>query len=257
MGADSSFTNWQPPAGYASIPSQVTGIEVYAPAPKEEAPQEETRTFKCRQCGGVIAYDPSQRQLTCPYCGSEQTIEAEQVGRRADEFEFTLETMEKAQHGWGQERRELVCESCGATVTVAPDALTDTCAFCGSNRVLARETVSDALRPTVLVPFTVDRPLCQSNVTDWLGRGWMHPPELSNVRAFKELAGIYLPYWTFDTDVRASWRAEVGTERTERYYQDGEWKSRTVIDWHWRTGQVHLSINDHLVPGTGPIPGHS
>jgi predicted RNA-binding Zn-ribbon protein involved in translation (DUF1610 family) len=236
---------WPPPDGFVPVPSLVEGIEVYAPAPVEEP--EETRTFKCRYCGGTIEYSATQQQLTCPYCGRAQDIAAKEVGQAAAEFEFTLETMERAQYGWGEERRELVCESCGATVAVAPDALTSTCAFCGSNRVLARDVAGDVLRPTALIPFVVDKQHCQAQVAEWLGRGWMHPPELRNVRSLRELAGIYLPYWTFDARIGADWKAEVGTPRTERYRSNGEWKTRTVIEWHWRSG----APVDQRPPGGG------
>ena len=110
---------WPPPEGFVPVPSLVDGIELYAPAPEEE-PDRETRTFKCRHCGGAISYSAAERQLTCPYCGGSQELAAEEVGRTAAEFEFTLETMERAQYGWGEERRELVCEACGAAVAVAP-----------------------------------------------------------------------------------------------------------------------------------------
>jgi predicted RNA-binding Zn-ribbon protein involved in translation (DUF1610 family) len=242
---------WPPPPGFVPILSQIEGIELYAPAPEEKA--EETRTFKCRQCGGTISYSAAQRQLTCPYCGSLQQIDAETVGRTADEFEFTLETMAQARHGWGEVRRELVCESCGSVVSVAKDALTSTCAFCGSNRVLARDATGDVLRPTTLIPFAVDQQQVQAKVKAWLGRGWMHPPELRNAGALKGLTGVYLPYWTFDTHVNANWKAEVGTRRTERYYSNGEWKTRTVIDWDWRSGHVHVPVDDHQVPGPAKV----
>ena len=254
---DQSTALWPPPEGFVPrtlfvrVPSQVDGIEIYAPAPKEEA--EETRTFKCRHCGGSIAYSASEQQLTCPYCGRTQALTAEEVGQAAAEFEFTLETMARARYGWGEERRELVCESCGAAVAVAPDVLTSTCAFCGSNRVHARDITGEQLRPTALIPFVVDRERLQAQVAEWLGRGWMHPPELRDVRALRELTGVYLPFWTFDAHIGADWKAEVGTPRTERYFSNGEWKTRTVIDWRWRSGQVHLPINDHLVAGTGHV----
>ena len=222
---------------------------MYAPAPEEKA-DDETRTFKCRYCGGSIVYSPDQRRLTCPYCGGTQEIAAEEVGQQAAEFEFTLETMEQARYGWGRERKELVCESCGATVAVAPDVLTSVCAFCGSNRVHARDVTGDMLRPSALIPFTVGRDRLQPLIVAWLGQGWMHPPELRSVRALRELTGIYLPFWTFDADIRADWKAEVGTERVERYRANGEWRTRVVIDWHWRSGRVHVPIDDHLVPGT-------
>jgi Zn finger protein HypA/HybF involved in hydrogenase expression len=249
----SQASQWTPPKDFVPVPSQIEGIEIYAPAPKQDV--EKTRTFKCRQCGGTISYSATQRQLTCPYCNSEQQIDAEAVGRRADEFEFTVETMEQARHGWGETRKELVCESCGSVVSVAKDVLTSTCAFCGSNRVLARDASgSDVLRPTSLIPFTIDKEHCQTQVRTWLGRGWMHPPELREVRALEGLIGVYLPYWTFDTQTNADWKAEVGTERTEHYRDhNGESKTRTVIDWHWRSGRVHVPIDDHLVSGTSKV----
>jgi len=242
---------WPPPDGFIPVPSQLDGIELYAPAPVEE--EEETRTFKCRYCGGTITYSAAERDLTCPYCGRTQGIAAEEVGEAAAEFEFTLETMERVQYGWGEERRELVCESCGAVVSVAPDVLTSTCAFCGSNRVLARDVAGDVLRPTALIPFVVDKGQIQSQVAEWLGRGWMHPPELRNVRALRELTGVYLPFWTFDARVHADWKAEVGTRKSVRYFDDGKWKTRTVIVWHWRSGRVHLPIDDHLTSGTAHV----
>jgi len=90
---------WPPPDGFVLVPSLVDGVELYAPAPVEE--EEETRTFKCRHCGGTISYSATEHVLTCPYCGRAQDLDAEEVGQAAAEFEFTLETMERAQYGWG------------------------------------------------------------------------------------------------------------------------------------------------------------
>lgn len=251
-GGESSVTAWPPPDGFVAVASQVPGVEVYAPAPSQ-APAERTRVYKCPTCGGVTAFSATEQQLTCPHCGRTQAIAAQAVGRQAEEFEFTLEAMGPAEYGWGGQRRELACESCGAVVSIPPDALTNTCTFCGSNRVLARDATGDVLRPTALVPFVVDRARCQALVTEWLGQGWMHPPELRSVRALREMIGVYLPYWTFDVRVRADWQAEVGTPRTERYYDGGEWKTRTVIDWEWRSGRVTVPVNDHLMPGTARV----
>ncbi len=243
---------WPPPEGFVQVDSRLEGIELWAPAPSAEA-ADKTQSFKCQFCGAVTAYSAGQQQLTCSHCGRAQEIAAARVGRSAETFEFTLETMERAQYGWGEQRRELACESCGAVVSIAADALTSTCAFCGSHRVLARDAAGDVLRPTALIPFVVDQRQCQGRVTEWLGRGWMHPPELRQVRSLHELKGIYLPYWTFDARVQADWKAEVGTERTERYYSNGEWKTRTVIDWDWRNGRVHVPVVDHLVPATARV----
>jgi Zn finger protein HypA/HybF involved in hydrogenase expression len=244
--------SWSSPAGFVPLPSAIEGIEMYGP-PQERAPDDRTRSFRCPSCGGVFEYSPAEQELKCPYCGHSQEIDAHQVGRSADEFEFTLATMERAKYGWGTQRKELVCDACGAVVAAAADDLTSTCAFCGSTRVHARDTLGDMLRPTSLIPFTIDRATCKSNVIEWLGRGWMHPPELREVKAMRELTGVYLPFWTFDARVRADWKAEVGTVRVERYRSGGEWKTRTVIDWRWEAGTVSLTVDDQQVPGTGRV----
>lgn len=242
---------WEPPEGYVPVRSQVDTVEVFAPAP--ERVDDELQAFKCRHCGGTISYSPTQRKLTCPYCGTHQTIDAEEVGRAAEEREFTLDAMARPRYGWGEERREIVCQSCGAVVSVAPTALTDTCAFCGSNRVLARSEQGDVLRPSALVPFAVDAPAVRPRVAEWLGQGWMHPAELRHAGSLRELAGVYLPYWTFDAEARAEWKAEVGTPRTARYRSNGEWRTRTEIDWRWRSGRVVHPANDYLVAGTDHV----
>ena len=244
-------TSWSPPPGFIQVPSEVAGVSVYAPASEER--QEQTETFKCRFCGGTISYSASERELTCPYCDKSQHIEADEVGQTAEEYEFTEDTLARARYGWGEERVELACEACGSVVAVAPNTLTDTCAFCGSNRVLARNSAGDILRPSALIPFTIDREQLQALVNEWLGRGWMHPSSLRSVRGLRELTGVYLPHWTFDTHARAGWRAEVGHVTTVRYRQGGEWKTRTKIEWRWRSGSIGLPINDLLVPGTGKV----
>jgi hypothetical protein len=133
---------------------------------------------------------------------------------------------------------------------VAPTVLTNTCAFCGSNRVLARAAEGDIIRPTALIPFVVDLPAGQAKVAEWLGAGWMHPAGLRAVRALRDLAGVYLPFWTFDADIRSNWDAEVGTPRTVTYRQGGKRRTRTEIDWRWQSGRVRVPVNDHLVVGT-------
>ena len=237
-----------PPPGFVPVPSLVAGIEVYAPAPEQA--HEQSRSFRCSQCGGTIQFDPGQQRLTCPFCGAAQDLDVQRVGRAAEQSEFTLEAMSRAPSGWGAARREIVCEACGAAVAVAPEALTTECAFCGSQRVLARDVAPERLRPMALIPFAVQPGEMRTRVAEWLSRGWMHPPELRHVRAVRDLVGIYLPYWTFSVRVRARWRAEVGIEHTERYRAGGQWHTRRVIRWYPRSGRVELSVEDHLVPGT-------
>jgi hypothetical protein len=248
------LAGWRPPEGYLPVESRLDGVTVYAPAPKVDTTPE-AKTFKCPRCGASTAYDPAAASVTCASCGYVQPLTAQVVGVAAEAAEFTLETLEREQRGWGQERRELHCDACGANLSVAPGDLSTTCPFCASNRVVARVATSEGLRPRFVVPFKLPLDGCHKLAREWLGRGWMHPSGLASVAGSARFTGLYLPFWTFSARIVADWRAEVGYERTERYFDNGEWKTRTVIDWRWESGRVALPIRDQLEVGTTKLSG--
>ncbi len=248
---------WQPPPGYQPIESAVAGITVYAPIPETTSVYDEKR-FTCPQCGATTHFDVRAGGVACEYCGYVATPHAEKVGRRASEHEFTLTTMLKAEQGWGLSRRELHCESCGADLAVTEEAISSTCAFCGSNRVNLRATDAEQLRPRYLAPFIIQPDTVRARVRDWLGRGWMHPRQLAHSASITRMPGIYLPFWTFDSVITSAWRAEVGYPKKERYYSISSkaWKTRTKIEWRWEEGHVVTDIDDLLISGSSHLNPH-
>lgn len=249
-----SLPNWSPPPDFQPVESAVDGILVFAPRPESPAVAAPV-TYKCPNCGATTHYDVAAGGVACEYCGFTATVEAEQVGLRAVEHEFTLETVNQAEQGWGVERLEMHCESCGANLLVEHGALAVTCAFCASNRVNVHPAPTEVLRPRFLIPFKLKAADVRTRAKEWLGRGWYHPAELSQTAVVDKFRGIYLPFWTFDARISANWRAEVGYERQERYYDHGdkEWKTRTYIDWRWENGHVEVMFDDLTVTGSARL----
>jgi DNA-directed RNA polymerase subunit RPC12/RpoP len=239
-----------PPENYLPAESKLEGIQVFVPAPADQGPHQPVVEFKCPQCGATTAYSAVDGGLTCTHCGYFEPPEKPVVGKGAQEFEFTVETMQRAASGWGEARKEMACQSCGAVTTLPADALTVTCAFCGSNNVLQREAPQDVLRPRFLVPFKIDRAACTRQTQAWLESSWMTPSGLKRLSALAAFTPVYLPYWTFDSTTQADWKAEVGHTETERYRENNQWKTRTVIRWRWESGEVRLNIDDLVLPGT-------
>ncbi|MDD3949229.1 MAG: hypothetical protein PHT43_07175 [Anaerolineaceae bacterium] len=80
--------------------------------------------------------------------------------------------------------------------------------------------------------------------------------------SFEHFKGIYLPFWTYDTDTKTRY---VG-QRGEHYYvtedytttEDGKsvTKSREVqkTRWYPATGRVHESFDDVLIPASESLP---
>lgn len=251
---DTQLTGWQPPANFIPVPSTLEGVTVFAPRP-EASQADAPVTYQCPNCGATTRFDVAAGGVACESCGYRAPVKSEQVGRQAETFEFTLETLGKSQQGWGVAVQELHCDSCGASIALPENSLTVTCPFCASNKVNVRAAPSDHLRPRVLVPFKVKPEVTRSRAAEWLGKGWYHPKELASSAVIDRFSGIYLPFWTFDASIGAGWKAEVGHERTEHYYDaaDKTTKTRVVIDWRWENGRVDLSISDLLISGSSHI----
>jgi len=246
-------TSWSPPAGYRQVESQVPGVVVFAPQPKQ-VKLEEAVSYSCPNCGANTAYDVSAGGVTCEYCGYIAPVSADRVGRSAQDFEFTLETLSQARQGWGTERQVLHCESCGAELSIPTGALTTTCPFCASNQVNVITTPDQTLRPRFLIPFKIPPEKTTSLAKAWLGKGWYHPESLASNVLVRRFFGLYLPFWTFNAQVDAQWRAQVGYQKTERHYNAHQkrWETRTRTVWRWQDGRVRLNIEDLLVTGSGP-----
>jgi predicted RNA-binding Zn-ribbon protein involved in translation (DUF1610 family)/predicted heme/steroid binding protein/ribosomal protein L37AE/L43A len=237
------------------VASSVPGITVWQPR-AEVTTVDAPETFTCPQCGAATRFNIASGGVACEHCGYiKPAAQAAPVGRRAEEFEFTLETLSQAEQGWGVARRELSCDNCGASLTLPESALTVTCPFCASNKVNMRTASTEQLRPRFLVPFKVLPEEIRKRAVAWLGKGWFHPAELSSASVVDRFNGVYLPFWTFDATITAAWKAQVGHERQVRYYDSGSksWRTRTVIDWRWEDGQVTVKIDDLVVPGSSRI----
>lgn len=245
--------SWSPPQGYTQVESQVPGVIVFAPQP-DRTEHDQAVSYDCPNCGANVAYDVSAGGVSCEYCGFVAPVTADRVGRNAEDFEFTIETLTKARRGWGTERQVLHCDSCGGELSLSEGTLTTTCPFCASSQVNVITSQEETLRPRFLVPFKIAPDETISLARTWLGKGWYHPNELAENVGVRRFLGVYLPFWTFNTAVDARWRAEVGYQKSERRYNahTKRWETRTRTVWKWENGRVHLDIDNLLVTGTAP-----
>ena len=235
-----------PPKGFIVAESALNGVTVFMPSHVHEE-HERVVAFRCAQCNGEMAFSAADGGVTCNYCGYHEAPESEVVGKSAETFEFTVETVEQASHGWGTEREEIVCQTCASHIIVAPDELTTSCPFCNSNKVVHHRAAQDVLRPRFLVPFQIDDEKCHAVVREWLGGHWLVPAKVQQLASIGDFAPLYLPYWTFDASSAAEWEAEVGYDRTET---DSDGDEYTVTDWRWESGSVNHIFKNVKVRGT-------
>lgn len=236
-----------PPANFIPTDSALPGIEVYRPlTPEEKAEYREVVEFKCPQCGAATAYSAGDSGLTCTHCNYYEPPPQAVAAQEAEGFEFTVAALQQAARGWGQIRKELQCQSCGAYTSLPPDLLTYTCPFCGSNKVIQRQSPQDMLRPRWLIPFKIEAATCREIARTWLGSSWMTPDSLRQLAQVDCFVGIYLPFWLFNTTARAHWQAAIGYEQ-----KDDQGYQETV--WRVKSGQAKQRFENVMMAGTSRV----
>jgi predicted RNA-binding Zn-ribbon protein involved in translation (DUF1610 family) len=228
--------------------------------------QEKIHKFPCPSCGAEMDFDAERGVLACAYCGHKSTVPVTEEEIKEYDLEAALSDMLAAprETGYGENKRSIKCESCGAVNTVDANVVSTECAFCGSNQVVPQEQVAQVIKPESLLPFAVDKDKAVTLFRGWLGRGFFRPTPVKQIakHADAKLQGIYLPFWTLDAFTSSWWRAQAGYYYfvTESYWtNDSEGhrvqQTRQVqkIRWQPASGSLQLRFDDVLVPATDSV----
>ena len=231
-----------------------------------EAESEKAHKFPCPKCGAEVDFDAEHGSLVCAYCGHQAMVPVTEQAIEEHDLETALQEMLSApqEMGYGENKRSLKCESCGAVNTIDANVISTECAFCGSNQVVPQQQVAQVIKPESLLPFQVDRNRAVSLFRAWLGRGFFRPNPVKRIAKDAEarLQGVYLPFWTFDAYTSSWWRAEAGHyyHVTESYWttdQEGKRVQRTrqvqKIRWEPASGSLQLPFDDVLVPAAQSV----
>lgn len=168
----------------------------------------------CPECGGDLQWNAARQSLTCPYCGTVVPwTDAQQADPGTAIVEQDLASAladPAAGRGWGNERREVQCQSCKAISVFVDGKVAKRCDFCGSPAIIPHESQQDAITPQSLLPFKISDGQVRDLIRKWYGSHFFAPNKLKTAALTDTLGGIYLPYWTFDSHVHAEWTAEAG-----------------------------------------------
>jgi hypothetical protein len=212
--------------------------------------------FHCPACGADARWDPARKALVCPYCGTVSPMEVSPSGEvKENDLAEAMRALPADQRGWKAEKRSVKCQSCQAITVFDPARVAQRCEFCGSAQIVPYEEIKAPISPQGLLPFTVAESAVRDSLRQWYGNRWFAPNRLKRAAMTDTVKGIYLPYWTFDAQVHADWRAESGYYYyvTESYRDsNGNTQTRQVqkIRWEPSWGQLDHFFDDELVPAT-------
>ncbi len=145
---------------------------------------------------------------------------------------------------------EIRCSNCGAPLNLRPGELVSTCRYCGFTSVVGAAT-----------PFQLEHSLILNNhnsatiadvLHDWMGSGFMKPPDLAKNGKILSLELRYLPFWLIPMKATSTYEGIL-----ERISPPMPRKGTIENMYDWlvlgRRG-TKFPTRDYKVPVTGKIP---
>lgn len=213
-----------------------------------------SRKFPCPQCGARLDFDPASRGLLCPYCGHRVVIEP--TNHQVVERDWEAYLRNQAGHEVVLPGRssEVKCTGCGAVVLLADKVVTEKCPYCSRPLDHQPEAAQGMVQPHAVLPFAVSSKQAGAAFDAWIAGRWFAPNGLRQFALLGQLAGAYLPFWTFDSMTYSAYRGERGDDYTVTVYRDGKSHSETRTRWTSVSGEIQEFFDDILVYGSHSLP---
>ncbi|MGR9117266.1 MAG: primosomal protein N' (replication factor Y) - superfamily II helicase [Gammaproteobacteria bacterium] len=216
--------------------------------------------FPCGQCGAVLKYAPGTTHLTCEYCGFDNPI-AHRAGV-IQEYDLRDALWQLSQPHAEPPKLQIHCDECGAGFQYEGNLHAGECPFCGTP-IVTTTAQNRPIQPKSLLPFKIKEADARQQFQRWLNGLWFAPNAVKKyARSESKLTGVYLPYWTFDSQTETDYTGERG----DIYYVDQPVQvtrnNRTVTEIrrvpkiHWTPVRGHVSrfFDDVLVGASKSLP---
>ena len=175
--------------------------------------------FKCPCCDGAIEFDSQLQKMKCPYCDSEFEIEtlraydAELSSQPQENMTWDTAAGTEWTEGEAEGLRVYACNTCGGEIVADETTGASECPFCG-NPVIMTGQFAGALRPDLVIPFKVDKKAAIAALQNHYKGKVLLPKVFKDQNHIKEVKGLYVPVWLFDTDADAHVRYRASRVRT-------------------------------------------
>jgi DNA-directed RNA polymerase subunit RPC12/RpoP len=215
------------------------------------------KQFPCGQCGAKIVFKPGTAMLACQHCGHANAIP--QSEEDIEELDFAAILAELADGEETIEQQTVHCGECSGETTLPPNVTAAPCAYCGSD-IVATAKSQKLIKPKSLLPFKVTRDEARKAFREWVSGLWFAPNKLKQfARVDSRLAGLYVPYWTYDANTTTWYSGQRGDAYyVSESYTDSEGKSQTRqvrrVSWSHASGVVWDSFDDLFVLASDTLP---
>lgn len=217
--------------------------------------------FPCAQCGAMLHYAIGTKNLSCNYCGHSNRIKDSTEQIRELDLHRALRELQNSRKVSPQ-TRILNCPNCAAEFALDAHMHAGECPFCATT-VVTGTGDAKLIKPKGLLPFAVTEGQARDSYKRWLSGLWFAPNELKKyARADTSLNGVYVPYWTYDSDTATAYSGQRGdvyyVRETVFVTVNGKRVRQTrqvpKIRWTPVNGRTSRHFDDVLVGATRTLP---
>lgn len=218
----------------------------------------EHQQVKCKDCGAMLKFEPGKMSMSCEYCGAMNEIADAGAPVQTEEIDFEEFVNNQVNTAEKIDITVVKCDSCGASSTLKPNVTSDACPFCATPLVLKSGTTNSIIKPKYLLPFAVDKKKAFEGFKGWLKKLWWAPNDLKKYAENDKLNGMYIPYWTYDSNTTSHYSGMRGDHYyvSETYTVNGKTETRQVQKTRWTpvSGTVYENFDDVLVMASESLP---
>ena len=175
--------------------------------------------YKCPCCDGAIEFHAGTQNMKCPYCDCEfeletlQAYDAEQSNIPQDDMTWDTAAGSEWREGEAEGLRIYTCNTCGGEIVTDETTGATECPFCGNPVIMTGQFAGD-LKPDLVIPFKFDKKAAIAALQNHYKGKVLLPKVFKDQNHIKEVKGLYVPVWLFDTDAEAHVRYKATRLRT-------------------------------------------
>jgi hypothetical protein len=219
--------------------------------------------FRCPACSGDMEFDPESGRMKCRSCGHAEAISPPEAVM-ADRHPFAEAISQGGGHHvpMSEQAIQASCDGCGSVVVFEPPEVAESCPFCGASIVAEPKAADPLIAPDGVLPAKVTKSAAQAEVQRWLATRWFAPNARQRIAQPEGISGVYLPFWSYDSDTRSQYMGERGEHyfETESYTETDSngntvQQSRQVqrTRWYPASNEISRSFTDLLIPATRAV----
>lgn len=167
-----------------------------------------------------------------------------------------LKIIEEGQTLWNTSRQPAGCCYCHRAFLADESQINTSCPLCQKGFLTPQALRQQLAKPEKLLPFTIRNENLNKIYADFISGVWIKPDDFTIENLVQRTRAVFWQQWLVDSDVKGRWQMEAGydyqVESSKEYYQDGQWRSRAIVEdrvnWEPRLGELETHIDNVTVP---------